>query len=457
MALMVKEGKGWVPQSAREEGLRAAQLLKDWIQRKKWSIREVEEQIGWGQKTLNPVLSGDQPIRFSHVAAVVEVLGGDVVDFYTELVESRRSSAREPLSAEASEQPAEARNLPHDSPQAQTLGAVELLLAQIVEASIKDPSLGEHLGLLALRLLDGLDPAHHDAARIADLRARAWALVGNAHRLRFDFQRAEEAFTAAQQELERGTREEVEEAIFLDLKASLRRGQRRFDEALRLLEQAVELFTRHGEEHLAGRSLVNMATIHNHAGNLEAAISLLHEALPLIDPEREPRLLLSARHNLLFCTADLGRFLEAQRLYRQTLPLYRNFKEPWVQNRRKWVQGSIAKGFGKLRRAEALFLSTRDGFIAEGLPYDTALVSLELALLYAEQGRTEDLKRLADEMVPIFASRHIHREALAALSFFQQAVKAETASAELVARVAAYLRRAEGDPTLPFESGGGTD
>jgi citrate lyase gamma subunit len=59
-------------------------------------------------------------------------------------------------------------------------------------------------------------------------------------------------------------------------------------------------------------------------------------------------------------------------------------------------------------------------------------------------------------MVPIFASRHIHREALAALTFFQQAVEAERAGAELVARVAAYLRRAAGDPELPFESGSGS-
>ena len=51
--------------------------------------------------------------------------------------------------------------------------------------------------------------------------------------------------------------------------------------------------------------------------------------------------------------------------------------------------------------------AARDGFLAEGIPYDTALVSLELAHLYAEQGRTEDLKRISAEMLPIFASRNI--------------------------------------------------
>ncbi|HEY2295360.1 MAG TPA: tetratricopeptide repeat protein [Thermoanaerobaculia bacterium] len=359
------------------------------------------------------------------------------------------------LFVELFEQPAEDRDLLlRDSLRFQTWGVFELLVERSLEASLQDPAFGEHLGMLALRLSDHLDRERYGAERIADLRARGWAFVGNARRLRFDFQRAEEAFGQAYQQLKKGTQDGLERAIFLDLKASLRRAQRRFDEALRLLQRAVDLFLAHGERHRAGRSLVKTSTVHHHAGNPERAISALNRSIPLIDPEREPRLLLCARHNLIFYLAEIDHFQEAQRLYRDARPLYRSFNEPWIQNRRRWVRGKIARGLGQLQQAEAQFLAARDGFIAEGIPYDTALVSLELALLYAEQGRMEDLKRLAAEMVPIFASRHIHREALAALTFFQQAVEAETAGAELVAKVAAYLRRAEGDPGLAFESGG---
>ena len=123
-----------------------------------------------------------------------------------------------------------------------------------------------------------------------------------------------------------------------------------------------------------------------------------------------------------------------------------------MQNRRSWVRGKIARGLGQLKLAETRFLAARDGFLAEGVPYDTALVSLELALLYAEQGRTAELKRLAAEMVPIFTSRHIHREALAALTFLRQAVEAEEASLEVLVRVADFLRKSEHDPGLRFES-----
>ncbi|HSN87499.1 MAG TPA: hypothetical protein VL025_12110 [Thermoanaerobaculia bacterium] len=53
--------------------------------------------------------------------------------------------------------------------------------------------------------------------------------------------------------------------------------------------------------------------------------------------------------------------------------------------------------------------------------------------------------------MPVFASRQIHREALAALAFLQRAIETERATREVVSRVAAFLRSAEHDPGLRFE------
>jgi hypothetical protein len=142
---------------------------------------------------------------------------------------------------------------------------------------------------------------------------------------------------------------------------------------------------------------------------------------------------------------------EARILYQETRSLYRDFGEPWVQNRRKWVRGKIARGKAQNDLAEKLFTAARDGFLAEDIPYDTALVSLELAAIYAEQGRAAELKRLSEEMLPIFTSRQIHREALAALSFFQRAVAAEEVSLEIVTQIAGFLRRARHNPEERFQ------
>ncbi|HYO13797.1 MAG TPA: hypothetical protein VE685_11440, partial [Thermoanaerobaculia bacterium] len=330
-------------------------------------------------------------------------------------------------------------------------GVLELLVQRSWEMAISSPAYSEELARLAVLVSECLRPEAYRLELVEDLRARAWAYIGNAQRVRSDLQGAEQSFEVAYYHLQKGPRELLERAIFLDLKASLRRAQRRFDDALRLLRRAISIFLQEGDLHRAGRSLVKLSTIYNYAGKSEECVSVLYKALELIDPEQEPRLLLNAWHNLSFVLAELGRFLEAQSIYRKARTLYRDFPDAWTQNRRKWLKGKILQGLGQSAQAETLLLAARDGFVGEGNPYDTALVSLELAVLYAGQGRTSELKRLAHEMVPIFTSRHIHREALAALVFLRQAVEAEQASLELVDRVVTFFKRSQIDQRLRFD------
>ncbi len=66
---------------------------------------------------------------------------------------------------------------------------------------------------------------------------------------------------------------------------------------------------------------------------------------------------------------------------------------------------------------------------------------LDLATVHAQRGDTAELKRLSAEMVPIFASRDLHPEALAAVTLFQQAAEAEQVDRALLDRIVADLRR----------------
>lgn len=402
--------------------------------------RRVAEALGW---PCDPAqYSG--PLRKSE----------KVAEGHLALLKEERAAAPG-LFVELVRHPEEQRELLlKNSPRFHTWGVFELLVERSLEMTPRDPAHGEELGLLAVRLSEFLDASRYGTGIIEDLRARAWAHVGNARRVKSDLKGAEEAFAAAYRHLRAGTKDTLERAILLDLEASLRRDQRRFDTSFRLLRRAVKIFRQNDQHHRAGRSFVNMSTIHHYAGNPEQGIPMLYEALALIDPEQEPRLLLCAKHNLADYLSSAGSFLEAQKIYRDTRPLYRSFSDAWTQNRRKWVKGKIVRGLGQGDQAESLFLAARDGFIAEGIPYDTALVSLELATLYAEQGRSADLKKLAGEMVPIFSSLNIHREALAALAYLKQAAEAERASLEVVRNVADYLRRAQHDPGLRFEGTG---
>jgi len=354
------------------------------------------------------------------------------------------------LLVELSAQPAERRELLLQQARFHTWGLLALLVENGREESHADASRAEDLAQLALRVAEELDPELYGAERIEDQRARAWAHIANARRVRSDLDGAEAAFEHAFHHLRLGTRESLDRAVVLDLKASLLRDRRRFPDADRLLRRAYQIFLAFGDSHRAGRVLVNLSTICHDAGKPEAAIPLLQEALTLVNLDEEPRLRLIIVHNLLDDLAEVGRFMEARDLFRQAGDLYERFPDPPTRSRRKWVQGKIARGLGQIGQSEVLWLSAREGFIAEGIPYDTALVSLDLASLYAEQGAVPALRQLAQEMVVIFGSHKIHREALAALSYLQQALEAERATVELIRRVAAFLKRAEKDPGLRF-------
>lgn len=326
-----------------------------------------------------------------------------------------------------------------------TWGVFERLLEESRKEGAQNPALGEDLARLALDLSEYIDPATYGAETIEDLRGRAWAYVGNALRVQSDLRGAQEALDRALVHLRNGTREPWERAVWMDLKASLLRAQRRFEEATRLLRRALVLFLAVGDRHRAGRTLVSMDIVLHQAGQAERGIPLLYQALELIDPAQEPHLLLIAKHNLIDDLAESGRYMEAQRLLLKTRALYGCFDEPWIQNRLAWVEGKIARGLGQSDRAEEIFQTAKARFLDMNSAYDVALVSLDLAGLYTEQGRTAELKRLAEEMVPIFASLQIHRETLAAFTLWQQAVHAETAGVELTARVASALKRARYD------------
>jgi tetratricopeptide (TPR) repeat protein len=347
--------------------------------------------------------------------------------------------------------PVEAREALLHQEAFQTWGLVELLVDRSWEAGLQEPALAGDLARLALRIGDLLSPTRYPMDLVEDLRARAWIYLGNARRLTSDLSGAEEAFSSAAAHLARGTGDPIERAILLDRQASLRRAQRRFAEALDCATKATWTFLRNGETHRAGRSMVNLSLIHSYAGETEASIEVLLKALELIDARQDPRTMLCARHNLAGYLAEAGRYPEALRLFRGTSALYRGFPDAWTQNRRRWLKGRIDHGLGRHGPAEASFRAARAGFLTEGIPYDTALVSLDLALLFARQGRSDELQSLATEMIPLFASRHIHREALAALSFLQQALEAETSTLDLVTRVASYLRKAQHDPELRWE------
>jgi hypothetical protein len=337
----------------------------------------------------------------------------------------------------------------------------ELLCQESARLTTIDPDRAIEAAELAVLVADLLkEGTPAGSRRLYQLRGFAWAHDGNARRVLGDLRNADESFTIAESWWEAGVAGVGDllgyEPAILDHKASLRIAQRRFPEAFEMLDRVFALHMDTCREelqdrHLAGRALIKKAMGLTEMGEPEAAIGFLQEAEVLVDAQRDPRLFLVLRHNLLCNLASVEAFDQALLMLPEVDALCRELGNPLDLLRLRGAEGRIAAGTGRVETAIALLQELRQEFAARGLAYDAALVTLELTALHARQGEFAEVKRLSLEMAEIFQAQDVPREALAALLFFQKAAERERATAELAREIGAFLEKLRCDPDLRFE------
>ncbi len=322
-----------------------------------------------------------------------------------------------------------------------SLQLCQLLEERSREVWFSDPARAVELANFAVAVAERLDDTHYGPLLAEDARASAWAHLGNALRIASDHHRAEEALRIAEEHQRRSGEDAYTEALILSSKASLRSAQGQFDEAARLLDGAIAVYRQARDRHEEGRALIKKGTALGHAGRHREAIRLIRRGLRWIDLFQEPRLLVTARHNLIFFMTDGGQYQEAEESLAETRRLYLELGERMNLVRLRWLEGKIARERGRLEEAETALREARDTFLADHIAIDAALVSLDLAILHLQRGEISALKELAAEMAPIFESGAVYPEAAAAVLLFKQAAEAEQVTRALLDQLASRLHR----------------
>ena len=361
-------------------------------------------------------------------------------------VARERAQGRELFEELMRHPPARQRMMVANSARFRSRMLCEILLEQCHEAGFREPGKAIELARLGIDVADRLE----EAEGLQGLRARAWAQYGNALRINSELDGAEQAFETASELLDPRRVSPHETARVLDLEASLRRDQCRFAEATRLMDKVIAIYRKLGQRSLLGRSLKQKSMICGESGDLKGEVTLLRRALELLNPEEDPRNYLAARHNLISALTQSGHPREAFAMLFHTRPLYLKQGDRLNLLRLRWLEGVVAAGLERHEQAAVAYREVRDAFLELGLDYDAALASLDLAEVYAVQGRAADVRRLVEEMIEIFQTRSIPSEALAALAILQQAARAERAELELVREVGVYFRKARKQPDLQF-------
>jgi tetratricopeptide (TPR) repeat protein len=268
--------------------------------------------------------------------------------------------------------------------------------------------------------------------RLFDLRMRAWGQYANALRVSGQPLEAEQAFNKARRFGAQGTGDPMLRARLLEQTASLRIQQQQFDLAIEVAHEAGEIYRELGETHLLASTLVQKAIACLYGGEPERAVRILNRAIPLIDQEDDPHLLLAACHNLVRCYIDLDKPEQGLSLYFKARDLYKEFTDVLILLRAAWQEGQLLRDLGHLRAAETAFMRARKGFMERGLLDEVALVSLDLSAVYVKLGAVQEVHQAVTEMLPIFRSLRVGREALAALLQLQKVAHQELQALELI-------------------------
>jgi tetratricopeptide (TPR) repeat protein len=327
-----------------------------------------------------------------------------------------------------------------------TWGLCERLQERSWELRQKDPSEMVDLAKHAVEAAQRMDPHRYGRQHVADLLARAWAGLANAYRISDQLSLAEMAFGQAFEARRQGTGSPILRARLAEISASLLCDQRNFPEALQLLDFAHRTYLKHRASHDAGRALIQKGIHTGRSGDPEEGNRLIAGGLQLIDRDRDPKLVFQSLHNVLLFRVELGEFKFARRQIWEMRPLYDYQGDRLAKVKLRWIEGKVFVGLGELDRATRDFEQARESFLQEGLVYDAALVSFDLAALWLREGKRDKVRQLLHEMLETFRARYIAREAIAALIMLRDAADRNELSADVLEMIAGFFQTFKNKP-----------
>ena len=277
---------------------------------------------------------------------------------------------------------------------------------------------------------------------------RSWALAYEANALRVlgNLKEARKTFDEANRLAEAGSDPcgLLDSGRLPDLEASLCRGERELEKALRLLDTAIAI------GRFPARALIKKGFTLEIMGDYEGAVKALRQAGVRLNRETEPRLWYKQRAQLAICLTHLGQHGEAASLFEQARPVAMKLGDEIDLIRLTWLEGHIQAGLGHRAAARYHLEQALGKFAEKNMAYDVALAALELSELLLEEGKTAEVKAMTLKLAEAFESEGVHHEARKALELFREAAQQEAATAELARRVLGFLFRARHNPALRF-------
>jgi tetratricopeptide (TPR) repeat protein len=266
-----------------------------------------------------------------------------------------------------------------------TLGFLEVLLK---EGTTSMPAEAEELFYLALLVAGQLPSPTFSMESKNDLCAECCAEIANARRRLAKWPAARDALKKGGEYVARGSKNGIAEGKMLCVAGALEEDLGNIEEAVKLLRQAVALFEKTAHTFLKSRTLAQLAYV---LVDYEPAESLgvVDEALSLI-PAGNPRLVWFAETIKIDCLIGIGAPQEALVRFNALKGLHEQFREPFIQLRRRFNAARILEHLGRLQKAESLFQDVIAADLEHGFVKDFFMDLVYLFGFYLRRGQSAD-------------------------------------------------------------------
>ena len=284
-----------------------------------------------------------------------------------------------------------------------------------------------------------------------DLLVRAYASLGDASRAAGNPHEAEEPYQKALRITESEAISRPEKANLYRRLAALRACQKRYGEGLELAEKAVQIDRTLDDTKNLAWSLTILGYVYIEGSRFHEALPGLGEALTLVTWKSAPRIYHAATHNMAYVISETGQLgdLDQGRAYirRARKSAGRGWSVP--KAKLLWVEGKAFLRSHFTPLAERRFKRALEVLRIFRAPFDIALVSLDLSVLYCHEERWHELEQLAKETYQLFRELSADSEAIAALSLWLNAANKHTLTADLIADITAKVAGRMGRSPLP--------
>jgi hypothetical protein len=260
---------------------------------------------------------------------------------------------------------------------------VEALAGHAFSLRFSDVAAMLDLARFASEAAEALSPeqTQRTSRELADLRAHARAVLGNALRIAGDFAAAEEALDIARRHLGAGTGRRPDlTALRLEFSASLREGQREFREAHRLLARAFAIRQGLGDRDGTAKVRVKQGIVFGYGGDPECAVAALVEGLELVEKDQD--LARAASQSLIWHLIEAYQLDKAQAKLANVRALLA-LGGDLFQLKVEWLEAKLAASLdpsdlGPTRRR---YERTHRAYAERGLLREATLVALDLCML----------------------------------------------------------------------------